>query len=70
MKNFSFKGRIIYFSLIAVVSLAFFALQLYSHLNSPSGVGSIVLLILWGILVLFGLAGIILSVKNRDRHQK
>lgn len=69
MKNFSFKGRMIYFGLIMVVSLAFFSLQLYSYLNNPSGTGSIILLVLWAVMVLFGLAGIAYSMKNRDRHK-
>ncbi|MDN7246715.1 hypothetical protein QWY16_01855 [Planococcus shenhongbingii] len=70
MKNFSFKTRMIYFGVIAFVSLAFFALQLYAHLNGPGGTGSVVLLILWGIMVVFGIAGIVYSVAKKDRHPK
>ena len=68
MKNISFGGRMIYFSLITLVSAAFFAMQLYAY--TGDGVGSIVLLVLWGILIAFGVSGIILSIKNRDRHGK
>ena len=68
MKSFSFKGRMIYFGLIAFISLGFFVLQLYSHLTTPSGAGSILLLILWGIMILFGLSGIFFSLRKRDRH--
>jgi heme/copper-type cytochrome/quinol oxidase subunit 4 len=68
MKNF--KTRIIYFGAIAAVSLAFFALQLYVFLTSPDGTGSIVLLILWGIMVAFGIAGIIFTMAKKNRHPK
>jgi len=68
MKNF--KTRIIYFGAIAAVSLAFFALQLYVFLNSSDGTGSIVLLILWGLMVVFGIAGVIYTVAKKNRHSK
>lgn len=68
MKNLSFGGRMIYFGLIALVSAAFFAMQLYSYTTDGGGIGSIVLLVLWGLLIAFGIGGIILSIKNRDRH--
>ncbi|HSI67773.1 MAG TPA: hypothetical protein VK947_10175 [Planococcus sp. (in: firmicutes)] len=70
MKNVSFGGRMIYFGLITLVSAAFFAMQLYAFNTDGGGIGSIVLLILWGILIAFGVSGIILSFKNRDRHGK
>lgn len=70
MKNFSHKTRLIYFGGIALVSLAFFALQLYSILNSDAGTGSMVLLILWGLLASFGIGGLIFSMGKRGRHPK
>lgn len=70
MKNFSFGKRMIYFGAIALISLAFFVLQLYSTLNGPSGIGSIVLLVLWGGMVLFGIGGMIFSYMTRDRTKK
>lgn len=70
MKNLSFKTRMIYFGAIAAISLAFFALQLYVFLNSSDGTGSIVLLILWGIMVVFGIAGMVYNMAKKDRHKK
>lgn len=70
MKKLSFKTRMIYFGAIAAISLAFFALQLYVYLNSAEETGSMVLLILWGIMVVFGIAGIIYNVAKKDRHPK
>lgn len=70
MKNFSFKTRLIYFGGIALVSLAFFALQLYSVQTTEAGTGSMVLLILWGLLAAFGIGGLVYTVAKRDRHPK
>ncbi|MGI2328716.1 hypothetical protein [Planococcus sp. YIM B11945] len=70
MKNFSFKGRIIYFSLIAAVSLAFFALQWYANSQEAAGSGSVLLLVIWGLLVAFGIGGVIYSISKRGRHKK
>ncbi len=70
MKNFSFKGRIIYFSAIALVSLAFFALQLTAVIQGSDGIGSIILVILWALMALFGVAGILFAMKNRNRPKK
>lgn len=70
MKNFSFKGRIIYFSAIALVSLAFFVLQLTAVMQGSDGIGSIILVILWALMALFGIAGILFAVKNRNRLPK
>lgn len=70
MKNFTFKTRILYFSLIAFASIAFFILQLYANSDGEYGIGSIVLLILWGLLAAFGVAGLISALSKRDRHKK
>lgn len=70
MKNFTVKTRIIYFSVIALVSAAFFILQMYANSNGEHGTGSIVLLILWGLLAAFGIAGIVFTLAERDRHGK
>ncbi|ANU26560.1 hypothetical protein [Planococcus versutus] len=70
MKNFSFKGRIIYFSAIALVSLAFFVLQLTAVMQGSDGLGSIILVILWALMALFGITGILFAVKNRNRLPK
>ncbi|TWT24759.1 hypothetical protein [Planomicrobium sp. CPCC 101110] len=70
MKNFSFKGRIIYFAAIAAISLAFFGLQFYANSEGSPGIGSTVLLILWGVMAAFGIGGIIFSVIQRSRQQK
>lgn len=70
MKNFSTKTRIIYFSVIALVSIAFFVLQLYANSNGGYGAGSIVLLVLWGLLAAFGLAGLFFTLSKQGRHKK
>ncbi|MGO1060307.1 hypothetical protein ACTL32_14320 [Planococcus sp. FY231025] len=70
MKNFSFKTRLIYFGGIALVSLAFFALQLYSSQTTEAGTGSMVLLILWGLLAAFGIGGLIFSIARRGSSPK
>lgn len=70
MRNFSFKGRIIYFSVITVISLAFFSLQLFANSEESPGAGSVILLILWGLMAAFGIGGIIFSIIQRGRQQK
>lgn len=70
MKNFSYKTRLVYFGGIALVSLAFFALQLFSVQDNEAGTGSMVLLILWGLLAAFGIGGLIFSLARKDRHPK
>lgn len=70
MKNFSFKARMIYFAVIAAVSLAFFSLQLYANSQGSPGTGATILLILWGALIAFGIGGMIFSILRRSRHQK
>ncbi|GKW46354.1 MULTISPECIES: hypothetical protein [unclassified Planococcus (in: firmicutes)] len=70
MKNFTVKTRIIYFAIIALVSIAFFVLQLYANSGGDYGIGSIVVLILWGLLAAFGIAGLIFTLSKRDRHKK
>jgi hypothetical protein len=70
MKNFSFKARMIYFGMIAAISLAFFGLQLYANSQGDPGIGSVILLVLWGLMAAFGIGGIIFSVAKRGRHPK
>lgn len=71
MKNFSFGMRMIYFGAIALVSLAFFILQLFSAKEESSmGIGTIVLLIAWAIMILFGVGGMIFSYVTRDQSKK
>ncbi|WP_038702325.1 hypothetical protein [Planococcus sp. PAMC 21323] len=69
MKDFSFKSRIIYFGAIAIISLAFLALQLTSVIQGSNGAGSITLVILWSIMALFGIAGIGYAYKVRNRQK-
>ncbi|WP_142827411.1 hypothetical protein [Planococcus soli] len=69
MKNFSFKARILYFGAIALISLAFFTLQLIAVLEGSDGIGSIILVILWALMALFGLAGVVFALKNRNRQK-
>lgn len=69
MKHFSFKARLSYFGAIALVSLAFFALQLTAVVEGSEGIGSIILVILWAIMALFGLAGVVFALKNRNRQK-
>lgn len=64
------KTRLIYFVVIALVSLAFFALQLYANSTGPTGIGSIVLLVLWGIMATFGIVGFIWSMSTKNRQSK
>lgn len=68
MKNFSFKARILYFGAIALVSLAFFTLQLVSVLQGSNGIGAIILVVLWALMALFGLAGVVYALKNRQKN--
>ncbi len=68
MNRFSFKARMIYFSIIALVSIGFFVLQWTANLDDSAGVGSVILLVLWGAMALFGIAGIILSAKARNKQ--
>ncbi|CEG24150.1 hypothetical protein BN1080_03170 [Planococcus massiliensis] len=70
MKNFTVKTRMIYFAVIALISIAFFVLQLYANSSGDYGMGSIIVLILWALLALFGIAGLIFTLSKRDRHQK
>lgn len=69
MKHFSFKARLIYFGAIALISLAFFTLQLIAVMEGGDGIGSIILMVLWALMALFGLAGIVFAVKNRNRQK-
>lgn len=70
MKHFSFKARLIYFGVIALVSFAFFALQLTAVMEGSDGIGSIILAILWALMALFGLAGVGFALKNRNRQKE
>lgn len=69
MEHFSFKARLIYFSAITLISLAFFALQLIAVLQGSDGIGSIILMVLWALMALFGLAGIVFALKKRNRQK-
>jgi len=69
MKHFSFKARLIYFGAIALISLSFFALQLAAVSEGSDGIGSIILVVLWALMALFGLAGVIFALKNRNRQK-
>lgn len=71
MNKFSYRSRILYFGLFAFFSLGFFLLQLYAVMNDEAGTGSYVLLILWGLMVAFGLGGIFYTVtkKKKERGQ-
>lgn len=69
MKKFSFKARMIYFGLIALFSLGFFFLQLSSVMDGDAGIGSMVLLTLWGAMAAFGIAGIIASIVVKRRNK-
>ena len=69
MEHFSIKARLIYFSAITLISLAFFALQLIAVLQGSDGIGSIILMVLWALMALFGLAGIVFALKKRNRQK-
>ncbi|MBT2581400.1 hypothetical protein [Planococcus sp. ISL-109] len=68
MKNFSFKARMIYFSMIVLFSIGFFLLQWTAATDEGAGIGSMILLILWGVMALFGIAGLIFSMWTRKRN--
>lgn len=70
MKNFSFNTRLIYFGAIVLFSLGFFLLQLSSVMDGSTGIGSIILLILWGVMAAFGIGGIIASFAVKKRSNK
>ncbi|ANU16050.1 hypothetical protein BBI11_02775 [Planococcus maritimus] len=70
MKNFSFNARLIYFGAIVLFSLGFFFLQLSSVMDGGAGIGSIILLILWGVMAAFGIGGIIASFAVRKRSKQ
>ncbi len=65
MKNFSLKARLIYFGGIALVSAAFFVLQFYGYQRGGQNTWEMMLLIIWGILALFGIGGIVYSIAKR-----
>ncbi|MFC4711506.1 hypothetical protein [Planococcus dechangensis] len=69
MKNFSFKARMIYFSIITLFSIGFFALQWTSATEEGAGFGSMMLLMLWGIMTLFGIGGLVFSLWARKSNQ-
>lgn len=58
----------VYFGAITLISLAFFALQLFAVVQGSDGIGSITLVILWALMALFGLAGIGFALKNRQKN--
>lgn len=51
-------------------SLGFFFLQLSSVMDGGTGIGSIILLILWGVMAAFGIGGIIASFAVRKRSKQ
>lgn len=66
MNKFSYRSRLLYFGLIAFFSLGFFLLQIYAINNNDTGTGSYVLLILWGLMVAFGVGGVFYTMaKNK-----
>lgn len=69
MNKFSYRSRILYFALIAFFSLGFFLLQLYAVMNNEVGTGSYVLLVLWGLMVGFGLGGIFYTMAKRKKER-
>ncbi|WP_422122063.1 hypothetical protein DHX103_09530 [Planococcus sp. X10-3] len=71
MNKFSYRSRLLYFGLIAFVSLGFFLIQLYAILNNAVGASSYVLLVLWGLMVAFGVGGIFYTIakNNKERGQ-
>ena len=71
MNKFSYRSRILYFGLIAFFSLGFFLLQLYAIMNTGSGTSSYVLLVLWGVMVAFGVGGIFYTMsKNKKKREQ
>ncbi|ANU21153.1 hypothetical protein BBI15_13640 [Planococcus plakortidis] len=71
MNKFSYKSRLLYFGLLGFFSLGFFLLQLYSVMNSDSGIGSYVLLVLWALMIAFGVGGLFFTMKtNKERRGK
>lgn len=69
MNKFSYRSRLLYFGLIAFASLAFFGLQLSAVLNNDAGTGSYVLLVLWGLMVAFGLGGIFYTISRNKKER-
>ncbi len=67
MRNFSVKAQLIYFGGIALVSIAFFVLQLYGYQSGDQLTWELMLLILWGIIALFGIGGFFYSISKRKR---
>lgn len=66
MNKFSYRSRLLYFGLIALASLGFFLLQLFG-MDEGDGTGSYVLLVLWGLMVAFGLGGIFYTMSKRKK---
>ena len=64
MNKFSHRSRLLYFGLIAFFSLGFFLLQLYAVMNNDAGTGSYVLLVLWGVMIAFGVGGMFYTMKK------
>lgn len=67
MNKFSYRARLLYFGMIAFFSLLFFLLQLYAVMNNDVGTGSYVLLVLWGLMVAFGLGGMFYTMAKTKK---
>jgi len=67
--KFSYRARILYFGLIAFFSLGFFLLQIYAVMNNKTGTGSYVLLVLWGLMVVFGVGGIFYTTARNKKSR-
>lgn len=60
------KARLIYFGGIALVSIAFLVLQFYGYQSGSQSTWELMLLIVWGILSLFGIGGFVYSITRRS----
>ncbi|TAA72577.1 hypothetical protein [Planococcus salinarum] len=69
MNKFSYRSRILYFGLFAFFTLGFFLLQLYSILNNDLGTSAYVRLILWGLMLAFGIGGIFYTMAKNKKER-
>lgn len=69
MDKFSYRSRVLYFGLIAFFSLGFFVLQIYAVMNNETGTGSYVLLVLWALMVAFGVGGIFYTMAKNKKSR-
>ena len=68
MNKFSYRSRLLYFGLIALFSLGFFLLQLFG-MDEGDGTSAYVLLVLWGLMVAFGLGGIFYTMSKNKKER-